>query len=269
MPGRSGRYEIDLLVLTGMQLTLIEIKNWAGKVLDRGDVWLQVNRSGTEISHENPIEKLKRKAAALTQLFSASGIRLPRPIQTRVILFNDNLLVPNSIRQDANVILGPDIRQAMLPDHGQARVESLARAVTEICLRRDPPASSGRGFSGWIARHRARKMQAILSRLETFDSVTLYGGRVIAGDLLRFESGGRALALKPRLISGHCVTLNCNRNRNFLFLKAILTSRPLMSFGRPLTEFRVRPGDELVFHEVGQHEPMRIDVARIVGFSRG
>ena len=61
LPLRDGRkYEIDVLVVTGISVTLIDVKGTRGRIEVAGDRWYPSNRQ----SFRSPVEKLRAHARA-------------------------------------------------------------------------------------------------------------------------------------------------------------------------------------------------------------
>jgi len=141
-------------------------------------------------------------------------------------------------------------------------------SVLELCLEQEASKIASEGFFSAIPTHDFDKGTRAVSRLETFDKLELYGGRVLSGDLIELRANGQSLSLKD-LPSGRTININCRRNKLFLFFVALLTSSPMISFSDPYRSVSASPRDTVKFHAAGEEKPELFELSRIVSMVRG
>jgi len=179
-PDAKGKFEIDLLLLGPNGLLGLEIKHWGGRVeLGRPGRWHQVNRVGAEVEHDDPVELLGKKMDAVrTYVQDVNKVTVAaRAIHRRVVFTNPK------------VLLGPNL--ARHPD--VVPLPTLASMLTPL-LHPNP--------SGWWSSFKRllgieqtlphaiddpSPVVRALDRLPTWDRITLYGGRILKGDLVKPE----------------------------------------------------------------------------------
>ncbi len=267
LPG-SGRYEIDLIVVSPKQISAIEIKNWSGRLRIDGERWIQERRNGAEISHENPLSKNKEKLDCLCALLEARNIRVPSARICRVIFWNKNLNVPLEVAKRDEIVMNHELEKFLGNQKATGFAERFLISVLELCLDQEASMIAADGFFQAVpSRDYASAVQAITS-LETFDKIELLGGRVIAGDLLERRVGQDRHKLKS-VPSGSEVNVFCTRNKVVLFFSALLGSSPLISLSQPFSTFPITPSDRVLFHQAGEPKPEEIEIGRGVRMVRG
>lgn len=267
LPGGGGRYEIDLIVVTPRQMTVIEIKNWSGALRVENGNWVQARRGGDEIDH-GPVEALNRKKLdVLTAYLSAKSVRSPPLLAARVMLWNTNLQLPEELLADPAVIPRGKI-DSYLAAHKQPGFGArLMNAVMSLVLEgeaRDIGAKRVRPLGRW----KMRKLHRALDALNGFDHVELVGGKVLAGDLLILQGRHGTKQLRGLMKNGTVVEVHCKRGVVASLVTALLWGR-LVRLGKPMRGYQVSYDDTLLFHAVGQPQPEAIELAKIVRLSWG
>ena len=173
LPLRDGRkYEIDVLVITGISVTLIDVKGTRGRVEVVGHRWYPSSRQ----SFRSPVEKLRAHARAFKGSLVSSGLSQVYVDSLVVLPYPDSRLVDSSDGPDADalsVVTGLDdlipalsnpqrVRPGMLRDIRRYR-NQIIRAVTGVVQPRAEPLCFGHwavteslGESDDVIEYRAR-----------------------------------------------------------------------------------------------------------------
>jgi hypothetical protein len=203
---RNCEREIDVLLLSPHQISVIEVKNWSGQ-LKQGQTehsWHQVRRNGQLLVHNNALEETESKAVALRECLlsllrdRASTELISRietfPIQSLVLLVNDNLKVdPNLL---SSGIVCPREWQGFIQERVLCKEE-----------RGAPNAGFVQAIAAWVTARVASRglfsgsfdlmsdkvelssteisiVSEALQMLPTWDVLVLEGGKKLFGDFL-------------------------------------------------------------------------------------
>ena len=265
---KSGRYEIDLIVVSPKQISAIEIKNWSGRLRIDGENWIQERRNGDEVSHENPLLKNKEKLDCLCTFLKGKDIHVPSARVCRVIFWNKNLNVPMEIAKRDEIVMNHELERFLNHHKASGFGERFLISVLELCLDQEASMIATDGFFKAVPTRDFNAATQVISNLETFDKVELVGGRVISGDLLELRVEQERIPLKS-LSSGTEVRVQCLRSKFLLFFSALFGSSPMISFSAPLNKISIGPADRVLFHQAGQKKPEEIKVSRITRIVRG
>ncbi len=264
----KGRYEIDLIMVSPKQISAIEIKNWSGRLRIDGGAWIQERRNGENVSHDDPLVKNAEKLDCLCSMLESRNIRVPRAKVSRVVFWNKNLNVPLEMAKREEIVMNHELTRFLQNQKATGFAEGFLMSVLELCLDQEKSAIATDGFFEAVPSGDYNASVQAISALETFDKIKLFGGRVIAGDLLELRTREGTHSLKS-IQSGSDVRVMCKRNRVFLFFSALLGSKPLMALGPPLSNLSVKAGDRVLFHQAGVPKPEEIDIASIARMIRG
>lgn len=263
-----GRYEIDLIMVSPKQISVIEIKNWSGRLRVEDGKWIQERRNGEDVLHENPFVKNAEKLNCLCSMLETRNIRIPKAKVSRTVFWNKNLSVPLEIAKREDIVMNHELTRFLQNQKTTGFAEGFLMSLLELCLEQEKSAIAVDGFFEAVpSRDYNASVQAI-SALETFDKVELFGGRVVSGDLLELRTSEGTHSLKS-IPSGFDVRVICKRNRFFLFFSALLGSNPLIALAPPLTNLSVKVGDKVLFHPAGVPKPEEIDIASVARMMRG
>ena len=193
-PRRRMNREIDLIVLTMKMISLIEVKNWSGELLDRGSIWLQVRRGGDELRHPNLIDDGLEKRDAFLDYLRQQGLGqdsefASRHVSHKVVFMNPNLTVSPSIRAYPDVITRDKLAAFLDRQPAAGFAQRIFSSVIEFCLG----AETAGGLTGSIAKDRFALVKCV-GDIRTWDRLRLFGGKVLTGDLYEMQRAGRRIS---------------------------------------------------------------------------
>ena len=264
-----GRYEIDLVVVTPRRVVALETKNWSGRLrLDDGR-WVHERRDGTVKVFGDLIAHNRNKLRALRDYLAQSGISLPLARFHQALIFdNPNLNLDARIAAHPAVIEGRDVGLLFGRPTG-SMAYTLARII-ERCAGSDGAQVWAEHVLDIITPGQKQAVCAALSRLRTWDTLTLRGGRVLQGDLYWLRVGDEtfdAASLAP------ATTVDLCWRRDIWGLVPILLADGAFgrmgdalladSAGGRRGERVLDVDDCLYFHEVGQPQPSVITLSAV------
>jgi hypothetical protein len=274
---RQGRRrEIDLIVCTPRAIHLIEAKNWSGRLEVAGGHWRQTRRNGEVVDHGDLLADQWLRRDALVEYLNDRGLDLDDRfiadhIAPKIIFTNPNLELAPTIearpdvfsRRELDGYLGRQPRRASFG-------ERIASSVAALCRDwEDRPAGTRPSTANPIPRDRYEKIVAALAAARTWDRLEYHGTRVITGDVLELKVGPRTYR-RPELqdlAGGLPIRLHWTRNRAWGLVKAVTGLGALGSLYLGNTRIAVSPGDLVMFHAVGEKEPLTrrlVELDRIV-----
>eukprot|EP01018_Ginkgo_biloba_P035099 Gb_19610 [translate_table: standard] len=172
--GCGVRQNIDMVLLTKRELSIVAVKNYSG-ILDVGTDggWIRINANGQSERIPNPVEETRYQAAVLESYLERRGVILPPGyLNCKVILINPNC------RPLLSVTLQPEVLSH--DKWMQLNEESRGRFLTWV----------KRIFSGTEheAQNKIDKMlRFILSTAPTWDRLDLKGNHQMLGEFLGFK----------------------------------------------------------------------------------
>lgn len=162
-PEDGGRREIDLVIVGGNTLLVVEQKHWAGRfAINNQQEFIQYRNNGTEHNHSTVAQRIERKAKMLLQIHQQRIANEKSPeIEVRVIvaMTHQKLEWPK---------IADDFPQQMVDEAGFIKIlESTDPGPLNQQLIR-----TVEGFSTW-------------------DEIELHGGLTLKGDLIELGLGAQ------------------------------------------------------------------------------
>jgi len=262
-PRRRMNREIDLIVLTIKMISLIEVKNWSGELVDRGSVWIQVRRGGDELRHPNLIDDNLEKRDAFLDYLRQHGLAQERDFASRhvcqkIVFVNPNLTVSPSIGAHPDVITRDKLAAFLDRQPKAGFAQRMFSSVIEFCLGTE----TAGGLTGSIAKDRFAALVKCVGEIRTWDRLRLLGGKMLTGDVYELQVAGRRLG-RDQLAARGSVRVRWSRGKWGLF-KALtglgnVGRVKLPGSGRLSLSGR----DGITFHAVGDKGPATIPLARV------
>ncbi|XP_033119033.1 uncharacterized protein LOC117118519 [Anneissia japonica] len=174
------KHEIDLVVLTGNGIYVIEVKNWSGTVTvsKDGKSWIQrkSERSSEhasieyDLKHDNVLEQQRLRANLLRNHLIRKDICLPMKVfRPYVVFMNDRIKLPDDLAS---------MKEIILPERYTQFLESFQ--FTYLSSIRDALVP---GFiSGQLSYSSMESTRAVLKSIGTWDVIQLNGGKQLIGD---------------------------------------------------------------------------------------
>jgi len=262
-PRRRMRREIDLIVLTPKLITLIEVKNWSGELIDRGEFWVHMRRGGDEVRHPNLVADNLDKRDTFLDYLRGQGLGLERDFADRhvaqkLVFMNEKLVVSPSIRAHPDVVTRDKLAAFLDRQRTPGFTQRVFGSVVEFCLG----AEAAHGLTGSIPGERFAALVKCVGDIPTWDRLRLFGGRVMTGDVVNMYVGGRYL---PREQLGHGGALGLSWSRGMWGLFKVLTGWGTVGKtalpGRGAVALTEK--DVVVFHAVGETAPASVPVTRV------
>ncbi len=262
-PRRGMRREIDLIVLTPRMISLIEVKNWSGELLDRGPVWLHVRRGGDELRHPNLIDDNREKRNTFLDYLRQHGLAPGRDFAARhvvpkVVFMNPNLTLSPSIRAHPDVITRDKLATFLDRQPSAGLAQRVFSSLVEFCLG----AEAAHGLTGCLDAGRFAALVKCVEEIRTWDRLRLLGGKVLTGDLYRLHVGGRPL---PREQVGPrgSIPVAWSRGRWGL-VKALTGVGAVGRIALPGERWvALTARDGVTFHPVGETAPTTVPLTRV------
>lgn len=168
---KGWRSEIDLVISTDDRLILLELKNWSGQLDMNGKKLVQIRRHhGGIIEHGDLMKVMRQREAAVRAWLKKHRCAVP-PIERCVIFYNPRLQMTPAVFE----YFGREVSSA------SEWVSQFARDAKKDAHTRALPDEA------------REKLHRTIEQLPTWDTATLYGGRMIRGDI---RSGEASVTLK-------------------------------------------------------------------------
>lgn len=264
-----GRYETDLLVITPRRVVVLEVKTWSGSLRIQGDQWVQTQRSGNQVVHQNLLLHNRDKLRVLRQYLLHCGVNLPvERFHQAVVFANPRLDIDPALRTHP-AVLEFDSLDAVLGD-GTSAARLMAAKLVEKLASAEAAKALHRDLLNVISPAQVKAAAQAIAELRTWDRITLRGGRELQGDLLWL-----------RMIGTHCPAEVMNRGgaaelywRHDLiggFLWVVMDGWPGYMQGTIFGDQhriprRALPVDQdacLYFHEAGEPKPSIIALTSV------
>jgi hypothetical protein len=264
-----GRYEIDLVVVTPRRIVALETKNWSGRLRLDGDRWVHERRDGTVNVFDDLIARNRNKLRALRDYLAHSGLVLPLARFHHAVIFeNPNLDLDDRLQMHPAVIVGRDV--GVVLGRATSSMTYVLSKIIERCVGNDGARLWAEHVLDVISPGQQQATCAALSKLRTWDLLTLKGGRVLQGDLLWLRIGDETLDASimardsemelrwRRTLTGLC----------FMLLTEGAVGRTSLSMSDDAGKCRLETVDLdttdcLYFHEVGRPRPSVIAFSSI------
>lgn len=227
----SGKYEIDLLLVSELGILVIEVKHWGGRLSRQRGKWLQERGTEKKILVD-PVPLNEDKVLSLRHWLAGRKIELPDHAVHSVVLFtNPQVTLSAELKQSESIVEGAAFGPVALLKCGQAK--------RRFWQKKPAPAFD---FAGLIET---------LQQLPTWDRLELHGGHVVLGDLEYVSVPDvQASAMQRKYIRSASVIL-CRRFFPGLFLKARLR---ITDWSGRRKVYPLHPEAKLVFRPAGQNE---------------
>lgn len=155
----NWRSEIDLLMWTDDRIYLIELKNWSGRLDVHDGELVQFRRyDGGMVQHGNLVKQMKRREEALRAWLKKHNAHVPQ-IERRILFYNPRLEFSDAVHHYFN-------NEVSSASEWISEVRRLARDAT-------PSKADAERQAGVSA----------IDALSTWDTVHMYGARVVRGDI--------------------------------------------------------------------------------------
>ena len=229
----GGRREIDMVLIGGNTILVVEQKHWAGSFrINKGHHFIQRRKNGEEHSHAGVADRIARKARLLMELHSSrlelSEADLPE-LRVIVAMTHHKLEWPK---------IPDDLSAEMVNEKG----------FLDILKSVNP----GKPNDGLIET---------LSGFNTWDEVHMYGGLLNKGDVLSLGLGDQ---LEAMFEQRDCPVIGgAVHNRGWFSLFDKQPSVAKIKIGSKNIELRIAHGANLTMHVVGEAEPREIPWASI------
>ncbi|HYX34413.1 MAG TPA: nuclease-related domain-containing protein [Oligoflexus sp.] len=242
----SGKYEVDLLLVTEVGILVIEVKHWGGRLSRQRGKWLQERGNEKKILVD-PIHLNADKAMSLIHWLAQRNIHLPDHAVHSIVLFTN-----------PQVVMSPDLKQCGAVVE-MAVLEALTLAKCGQPKRRfwQKKISHKFNFSSLVEA---------LKELPTWDRLQLHGGRVVFGDLEYMSIPEiQASAVQRKYLRKADVRMQRNVLPG-LFLKARLR---VTDWAGRRKVYLLHPDAKLVFRPAGQNEKEEISWVHVESLQLG
>ena len=232
-PADGGRREIDLVIVGGNALLVVEQKHWAGRFeINDDDEFVQYRNNGTEHNHSTVAERIARKARILNEIHhNRMDLKETNGIDVRVIVVMTHQKlewpkIPN------------DFQQEMVDEAGFIKIlESTAPGETNEDLLQ-----TVQGFSTW-------------------DEIELHGGLTLKGDIIQLGLGAGIdewFELRESDLNGQT-----NHRRSIFSIFNKTPSQVKLEHGSKHVEATLARDLHMEMHVVGEQSRRLVDWANI------
>lgn len=183
---QSRNREIDVILICGKGIYVIEVKNWTGQVWRHGIKWFQLaNKGGRALEFEDLMDECSFKAKALAAFLRKKHKSLAKlkdsDVHSILVFTNPNVrLDPVSV-----VSMGNVFTVETLKTHIGAAESWLASTLTYYVS----------AFAPAIPDEAQKAASEALDKMKTWDTVVLHNGTMIHGDVLGLEAPSFGLSL--------------------------------------------------------------------------
>jgi hypothetical protein len=257
------RFEIDLIVLTKKHLHFLEVKNWSGDLIEKNGSWVQIRRNGEQIEHPDLTKENSKKQQAVVDYLKLNGLEIDSSYFTQKVIFmNQNLRISSSIESNSDVVPCYRLNNYLSAQKGASYAERFIHSAIEMCLDSE---KSNLVLDGLFHAMHSKNFEIArntISKLETWDKVVLYGGKVLTGDCLKLFADSSPINFKS-LPSGSRFKVAWTRQKVLGILQVLLTKIPLGRIRMPDKWIPVKPKDILKFHCAGDEHPCEINMQNV------
>ena len=178
-----GRCETDLIVITPRRVVVLEVKNWSGSLRVQGNQWVQTQRSGNQLVHQNLLLHNRDKLRVLRQYLLHKGVNLPAERFHQAVVFaNPRLDIDPTLRGHPAVLEFDSLDSVLGEGTSAARV--MAARVVEKLAGVEAASGVNQTLLDIIPPSEGKAAAAAIAELRTWDRIALRGGRVLQGDVL-------------------------------------------------------------------------------------
>lgn len=174
----QGECEIDFIVIDPRGVLVLEVKNWAGEIVQRHGNWVQIRNNKPDRVDKDVTNVLRHQRDVLKQALAREGIVLDNAdISCAAVLVNPRAQVAPDLQEHPYVCTAAELDQM--------------RGIEDLAKR----------YAGWDeACLSQRTINAILDvsqQWKSWDRIRLFGGRECKGDVLHISVNGRMMPLRP------------------------------------------------------------------------
>ena len=232
---QGGKREIDLVIVGGNTLLVVEQKHWSGSfVINAQEEFIQHRKNGTTHNHSTVNQRITRKSRMLVAMHRAR-VGKDEDVDVRVVLAftNRNLDWPGNVDQLSSIVKDESGFIALLENEDPGDINA---ALLETVA----------GFGTW-------------------DEVQLNGGLMCKGDLLDLGLGDDVQAWQTTRTDGLLASVNHQQG-----LFSLFTSTPSsieLSHGQQHLKASLPYGACLRMHVVGREAPEDILWSTVAGIN--
>ena len=232
-PDDGGRREIDLVIVGGNTMLVVEQKHWAGRFEINGEgEFIQFRNNGTEHNHSTVAERIAKKARMLNKIHhKRMDLKDVNSIDVRVIVAMTHQKLEWPIIPD-------DFQQEMVDETGFIKIleSTIPGEINEDLLQ------TVRGFATW-------------------DEIELHGGLTLKGDLVQLGLGSEIDEWSKQRENELNVQTNHRRGIFSIFNKT--PSQVKLSHGTKNIEATMAKDLHLEMHVVGEKNRRLVNWANI------
>ena len=233
----GGRREIDMVVIGGNTMLVVEQKHWAGSfVITKEHHFVQHRKNGTKHNHDGVADRIARKARILKALHEKRlSLSEEDSIAMRVIvaMTHQHLDWPE---------IPDDLAAEMVDEAGFIQI-----------LESTSPGEMN------------EELKETLGGFNTWDEVHLHGGLMLKGDVFSLGLGGQLRSWFAERKSP--VRATTEHNRSLFSLFSNNPSEVTLNTGGKNIVAKIPYGMALEMHVVGEKSPRKIDWANITHIS--
>jgi hypothetical protein len=231
----SGKYEIDLLLVSEVGLLAIEVKHWGGRLSQQKGKWLQ-ERGQEQKVLVDPVPLNAEKVASLRQWLKRRNLDVPAAaMHSLVLLTNAQVNLDKGLKACDAVVELNNLMAAALLKCGQVRRYFWQKKPARVFHFHD--------------------LVSALDELPTWDRIELHGGRVVFGDLEYMSVPDVKPSALQRKYIRKARAVIWRKIFPGLFLKAKLC---VTDWAGKRTVYPLHPEAKLVFRPAGQNEKEEI-----------
>jgi hypothetical protein len=237
----GGRREIDMIVIGGNTMLVVEQKHWAGSfIITKEHHFVQNRNNGTQHNHDGVADRIARKARILTALHN-KRLEPPATPHQSDPLEVDVIVAMTHQRLDWPEIPG-DLSAKMVDEAGFIKIlETTAPGEINPDL-----VETLEGFNTW-------------------DEVHLHGGLMLKGDVYALGLGDQLRSWFATRSEG--VEASTVHHRSLVSLFSNNPSEVTLKTGGKNIVAKIPYGLELEMHVVGEKSPRKVDWANITHIS--
>ncbi|MFB1037904.1 MAG: nuclease-related domain-containing protein [Candidatus Poseidoniaceae archaeon] len=228
-PDDGGRREIDLVIVGGNTLLVVEQKHWAGRFeINEDGEFVQFRNNGSEHNHSTVAERIARKARMLNEIHHRRiKQKQSDSVEVRVIvaMTHQKLEWPK---------IPKNFQQEMVDEAGFIKIleETVPGKLNEDLLQ------TVEGFSTW-------------------DEIELHGGLTLKGDLIHLGLGSEIDDWFK--LRGGDLNVQTTHHRSIFSIFNKTPSRVKLSHGSKNIEATLAKDLQLKMHVVGEKERRFVD----------
>ena len=229
----GGRREIDMVIIGGNSILVVEQKHWAGSFrINKEHHFIQKRKNGSEHSHDGVADRIARKARLLMELH-----------KNRLNLSDDEM---------------PELRVIVAMTHQKLEWPKIPKNLAAEMVNE-------KGFLDILKVVSPGELNTglvdTMNGFNTWDEVHMNGGLMNKGDVLSLGLGDRLEELFRQ--RNTAVTGNTTHKRGLLSVFDKQPSFASIKIGTKNAELRIGHGAYLHMHVVGESEPRDIPWACI------